>query len=182
MSDFGEIQGSGDGGLGNRPDPYRQYDPASGATMGGPVSGPPPGALAGFWIRFGAAILDGILLGIIGGVLTFPFGDSSSSSSLLQGIIAVVYFTFLHSTKAGQTVGMRVCGLRIVDAATGGQVEPSKAIGRWLMSYVSAIPIGLGYLWMLWDDKNQTWHDKVASTLVVYSRVVPAPTTSLTER
>jgi len=25
----------------------------------------------------------------------------------------------------------------------------------------------LGYLWMLWDDKQQTWHDKVVGSIVV---------------
>lgn len=179
MSDFGEIQDSGDGGFSRRPDQYQQYDP-SGDMTGASAGGPPPGALAGFWIRLAATLLDGILLGILGGVLTFPVGDAGST--VLQAAVAAVYFVFLHSTKAGQTPGMRVCGIRLVDESSGGQVEPGKAFLRWVMSYVSAIPLALGYLWMLWDPKSQTWHDKVASTLVVYSKMVPAPTTSLVER
>lgn len=185
MSDYGEIQGGGDGGddggFGNRPDPYQQQPAQYGQQYGVPsAGGPPPGALAGFWIRFGAAFLDGILLGVVAGILTAPLGDGSRA--LVQGLLAGAYFTFLHSTKAGQTLGMRLCGLRVVDVDTGGQVDPGRAAGRWLMSYVSGLAIGIGYLWMLWDSKNQTWHDKVANTLVVRSAVVPAPTTSLTER
>jgi uncharacterized RDD family membrane protein YckC len=42
-----------------------------------------------------------------------------------------------------------------------------RAIGRWCVRFVSAAPIFLGYLWMLWDDDKQTWHDKVVRSRVV---------------
>ena len=32
----------------------------------------------------------------------------------------------------------------------------------------------LGYLWMLWDDKKQTWHDKVVGSSVVRALTEPA--------
>ncbi len=32
---------------------------------------------------------------------------------------------------------------------------------------MSAIVLLLGYLWMLWDKENQTWHDKMATSVVV---------------
>ena len=32
---------------------------------------------------------------------------------------------------------------------------------------VSAIPLFLGYFWMLWDKEKQCWHDKIASDVVV---------------
>jgi uncharacterized RDD family membrane protein YckC len=35
------------------------------------------------------------------------------------------------------------------------------------MSYVSQLALLLGYLWMLWDPNKQTWHDKVAQSVVV---------------
>jgi uncharacterized RDD family membrane protein YckC len=35
------------------------------------------------------------------------------------------------------------------------------------VQYFSAIPLYLGFLWMLWDNKKQTWHDKAAGTVVV---------------
>jgi hypothetical protein len=25
----------------------------------------------------------------------------------------------------------------------------------------------LGYLWMLWDDQKQTWHDKIVDSAVI---------------
>lgn len=34
---------------------------------------------------------------------------------------------------------------------------------------ISGICFGLGYLWMLFDQDNQTWHDKILNTVVVQS-------------
>jgi len=43
-----------------------------------------------------------------------------------------------------------------------------KALGRELFATVFSGQIFcLGYLWMLWDDKQQTWHDKVVGSIVV---------------
>jgi uncharacterized RDD family membrane protein YckC len=156
------------------------YGAPYGTPYGAPQGGPPPGALAGFWIRFGSALIDGILLGVVASVLTF--GGDAGTSTGLQFLLAGAYFIFLHSTKAGQSLGQRVCGIRLVDAKAGAQVTPASAAVRFLMSYVSGFALLLGYLWMLWDPMKQTWHDKVAGTLVVYSRVVPPPSTSLLER
>jgi uncharacterized RDD family membrane protein YckC len=35
------------------------------------------------------------------------------------------------------------------------------------MKYVDSLPIYLGFFWMLWDREKQTWHDKVAGSVVV---------------
>ena len=87
-----------------------------------------------------------------------------------------MYFTYLHATPAGQTVGNRVVGVRIVDADGGGSIPYSRALIRYLMSIVSGIPLALGYLWMLWDQPlRQTWHDKVASSTVVRASWSPPP-------
>jgi uncharacterized RDD family membrane protein YckC len=55
-----------------------------------------------------------------------------------------------------------------VNAQTGGPPGWGKAIGRQLFAMIiSSYVFYLGYLWMLWDSQNQTWHDKVAGTFVV---------------
>jgi uncharacterized RDD family membrane protein YckC len=38
---------------------------------------------------------------------------------------------------------------------------------RWIVAYISGATIFLGYLWMLWDPRKQTWHDKAAGSFVV---------------
>jgi uncharacterized RDD family membrane protein YckC len=31
------------------------------------------------------------------------------------------------------------------------------------------IPAGLGFLWIVFDEEKQSWHDKVAGTVVVHA-------------
>ncbi|MFC3854060.1 RDD family protein [Salinispirillum marinum] len=40
---------------------------------------------------------------------------------------------------------------------------------QYVRYFVSTIPLLLGFFWMLWDAKNQTWHDKLAGTVVVHT-------------
>jgi uncharacterized RDD family membrane protein YckC len=87
--------------------------------------------------------------------------------------IELAYFTYFHATLAGQSIGNKILGIRVLDADSGGSLPYVRAFVRALMSYVSAIPLLLGYLWMLWDGRRQTWHDKVANSLVVRARDYP---------
>lgn len=137
-----------------------------------PIGRPAPDAFAGFWIRFAAALIDGLLLG----VLTALVQAIVNGGGLLGFVVAGGYFTYFHSTPAGQTVGNRVVGIRIVDSDTGGHLDHVRALLRWLMSYVSGMAIFIGYLWMLWDPYKQTWHDKVAHCYVVRASHHPPPT------
>lgn len=142
-----------------------------------PAAGPPREAFAGFWIRFLGALIDGVILSVVGAVLGAVLPDTQllGPTTVVGLAIGAAYFGYLHSSKAGQTIGQLAVGIRLVNAADGGQVAPGAAILRWAMSYVSGIPLLLGYLWMLWDPQRQTWHDKVASTYVVKASHYPAP-------
>jgi uncharacterized RDD family membrane protein YckC len=65
-------------------------------------------------------------------------------------------------------VGKRVLGIRVLDFQGGtGSIGYGRAVVRNLVKYISAIPLLLGYLWMLWDREKQCWHDKAASSVVV---------------
>ena len=63
---------------------------------------------------------------------------------------------------------MRVrLGVLVLDENDGSYIGTKRAVYRGLMSYVSQLVLLLGYLSMLWDPKKQTWHDKVAKSVVV---------------
>ena len=127
-------------------------------------AGGPSGPRAGFWRRFAAAFVDGILLGIVSGVLTAAAGNGGRGIGVL---IAAVYFTYFEGSASGQTVGKRALGIRVIDFGGGGSIGYGRAFIRWIGRYVSAIVILLGYFWMLWDKEKQTWHDKFANAVVV---------------
>ena len=87
---------------------------------------------------------------------------------VLALLLFIVFFYFGHlEGRRGGTPGKRIAKLKVVDATTGAPIGMGRAIGRWIMRFASAIPVFLGYFWMLWDDDNQTWHDKVVRSRVV---------------
>jgi uncharacterized RDD family membrane protein YckC len=65
---------------------------------------------------------------------------------------------------------MRILGIRIA-RIDGRRFTTRDAAVRHLLGYpVSMSAFFLGFLWMLWDPRQQGWHDKIARTLVVVSR------------
>ena len=67
-------------------------------------------------------------------------------------------------------LGQRAGALRVADVRTGRPIGGWRAFERHLAKLLSLIPLGLGFLWMLWDPRRQTWHDKIAGTVVVRHR------------
>jgi len=59
--------------------------------------------------------------------------------------------------------------LRVVDEHTGGTLSIGKAIGRYFAYILSALPVLLGFFWIVFSDKKQAWHDILAGTVVVRS-------------
>jgi uncharacterized RDD family membrane protein YckC len=157
---------------------------------------PTPGdrQLAGFWARFAALIIDGLITAVflVPGYIylltgptkidncpdtsefdpdqlcTVPTGGTWTVAIVLflLGFAAtLVYWGKLEGNS--QTVGKRAMGLRVVDVNTGAQIGTGRAIGRYFARILSQFLCFLGYFWMLWDDKSQCWHDKIVSDVVV---------------
>lgn len=151
------------------------------------------GQYAGFWARFGARLLDGLIIiaialipAIIVGIVAFQavypddqwyVTQQQEDDAFMAGfwaawgvymVVAVVYVVI--GWAYGGTWGMRALGLRLVRVSTSDKPGFGPAIGRYLVSIVSAWVLYLGFLWMLWDDAKQTWHDKAAGTVVIYER------------
>jgi uncharacterized RDD family membrane protein YckC len=127
---------------------------------------------AGFWIRFGSLLIDSVLVGVVSQVATSIGFAVSSGLGVLMWIASfaagVAYYASLEGGATGQTLGKRVCNIRVVDADTlQPGVGVGRGIGRYFARWLSGIAIGLGYFWMLWDDRNQTWHDKLTNVVVV---------------
>jgi len=124
---------------------------------------------SGFWRRFAAALIDGLVLGVVSAILCAILGTNGGEG--LGLVISLGYYTYFHG-KTGQTPGDAVMSIRVVDFrdGTGAPIGYGRALGRALMSIVSAVVLLIGYLWMLWDDEKQTWHDKVVGSVVVPAR------------
>jgi uncharacterized RDD family membrane protein YckC len=150
---------------------------------------------AGFGSRLGGHLLDSLLYGLLFLAIAIPaflliafaFDDCISvgdevcavgevnGGSLAGGIVLLIvgfllvvalYIRALGTT--GQTWGRKLAGVKVVGEMTGQPIGVGKALGRQLFAnFISGQIFSLGYLWMLWDDKKQTWHDKVVGSIVI---------------
>jgi uncharacterized RDD family membrane protein YckC len=131
----------------------------------------PSGPRSGFWRRFAAAFVDGLLLGILNGILMAMLGRNAGNG--VSTLIGLAYFTYFEGGASGQTLGKKLLGIRVIDLRTGGSIGYGRAFIRYVGRFVSAIVLLLGYLWMLWDKEKQTWHDKFAGSVVVPEAAYP---------
>jgi hypothetical protein len=79
-----------------------------------------------------------------------------------------------RSSSAGQSIGNKILGIRVLDADSGRSLPVARAFVRALMSNLSALPCFLGFFWVLWGPRKRTWHDIVADSLVVRASVYPS--------
>ena len=80
----------------------------------------------------------------------------------------VIFFNYIHFyMRRGQSFGKRFIGIRVV-RTDGAPIDYQTAVLRHIVGYPLAVLLfGLGIVWMLWDRKQQGWHDKLARTVVV---------------
>jgi uncharacterized RDD family membrane protein YckC len=118
---------------------------------------------AGFWVRFGAPLVDGVLVGIVSVVLDRALKTAGPGIGLL---LTIAYYVCCEGGERGQTIGKAALAVQI-RSTSGGPLGYGRALLRCVAHIISTIPLLLGYFWMLWDPNKQTWHDKIAGSVVV---------------
>ncbi len=141
---------------------------------------------SGFWRRFAANFLDGIILGIayklVNAVL---LAIASLTGKAYLGfsdwmLCTIIFWAYMMWFKGygGATPGYHVFGIRVI-SINGAQVGIRQIIVRVISSFFSAIPFGLGYIWIAFDANRQAWHDKIAGTYVIRAEAKPVRTIRL---
>lgn len=126
---------------------------------------------ASFGARFAAFFIDTVILGILNSIIVLvaqSLGDSITTIvSLLTTLIGWGYFIYLDVTQ-GATLGKKAMHLRVQKTDTGENLNYVEAFLREVVGRIlSSVVLFLGYFWMLWDKNKQTWHDKIANSIVV---------------
>lgn len=141
---------------------------------------------AGFWIRVGAKIIDGIILWLVntifsliaGFVMTMIFWGSAETESLHPGVfifyglmyILQISFNAAYSTyfvgKFAATPGKMACGIKII-TADGGKATYLRAFARHFAEFLSGIILGIGYLMVAFDREKRALHDHICNTRVI---------------
>lgn len=125
--------------------------------------------------RFGAILYDAILLFALYVITTLVFvglhhGEAVEPQTLSLQLtllaVAIAYFVGYWSWK-GRTLGMQSWGLQL-ETSDGGQPSLAQAALRFVAALLSWAPVGLGFLWQLWDKDSLTWHDRLSGTHIVH--------------
>jgi uncharacterized RDD family membrane protein YckC len=88
----------------------------------------------------------------------------------------LIVFFWLHYAA---TPGKILADCKIVDATSGKPIGFMQAIIRYLAYIISILPLGLGFLWIIWDHRKQAWHDKIANTVVIMHDEADVPLAKL---
>ena len=147
---------------------------------------------AGFWLRFVAVLIDGIIIGAVTWPVVAILGLGAASSvenmesmdeaqamsmagsMMAMGfafqfsffVIQTLYFTLMESSSKQATVGKMVLGLKVTDV-NGNKLDFVKALIRNVCKLISGFILCIGYIMAGFTEKKQALHDMIASTLVL---------------
>ena len=136
---------------------------------------------AGFWRRFAAAMIDGIVVNIVTIILAFIIGfiigavtgggagaqNVALAVGYLVGIlVGWIYYAGMESSSNQVTLGKKLLGLYVTDLE-GRSISFLRATGRHFGKIVSLLILFIGYLMIAFTDKKQGLHDQMAGCLVV---------------
>jgi uncharacterized RDD family membrane protein YckC len=134
--------------------------------------------------RLGAMFYDFLLFGsailVVGFISMLAITSLTGIENVAPGsIFAKLFFIYLlflgylffgwFWTHGGQTLGMRAWRLEVM-TLDGHSINWVQALFRYIYSIISWVPLGAGYLWMLFDKNKLTFHDRISQTVIVYKR------------
>lgn len=135
---------------------------------------------AGFWIRFAAKLLDGLILGIpfmivFVAIGAFSINQSAPPQFSLLPFLIQVGFIFVRMSydvffngKYGATPGKMICKLKIV-TSEGQKISYGRAVGRFFGEMLSGIACYIGYIIAGFDNpQKRALHDHICNTRVIY--------------
>ena len=154
-----------------------------------PLPGAHPNHPAGFFSRSVAFIIDLVILsvaqlvgsaliqvllrffkltGLVANLKTILESSAFQlgSGAVLITLLVIGYYTFFW-TLVGFTPGKAILGLKVV-RSNGENLSFGRSLVRFFSYWISAIPLFLGFFWVLWDSNRRSWHDKIAGSQVVY--------------
>ncbi len=150
---------------------------------------------AGFWLRFVALFIDGIILGVVGQIVgslvqAVVFPDSLSRLTqmrenpeavdpamvafifqmmgvmLLVGTVLGILYDVIFIRRFAATPGKMVVGVRI-ERADGSPLSVGRILGRYFGRMLSGFVMCVGYLMAAFDDQKRALHDYLCDTRVV---------------
>jgi uncharacterized RDD family membrane protein YckC len=149
----------------------------------------------GFWMRFLAVIIDGIIIGVVSAIIRIPLGlaglgvglglgrnpDPNQVLAALPAIMSLIGLSFAIQmalslayevyflTTKGATPGKMALGLKVT-RADGGPISVGLAVGRYFAKILSGLTLWIGFIIAGFDREKRSLHDHICGTRVIYTR------------
>ena len=139
---------------------------------------------AGFWLRFCAVFIDGLILGIPLAILQIMLEQinegrganprvSDESLALFMAVVQVLtywlYFALMESSAKQATLGKLAVGIKVI-TSDGARLSFARATGRHFAKFLSMLILYIGFVMAAFTRRKQALHDLIADTLVVKRR------------
>ena len=125
-------------------------------------------AVARMYMFTGMGNMYGFGYGFNMGGNSFGTVGAVVSAFVVTAVFCVYFLVQVYFFTKSKTIGKAVLGLQVISSVDGKPVGVWKMLLREVFAKkASAVIFGLGYIWILIDDKNRGWHDKIVETYVV---------------
>lgn len=122
---------------------------------------------AGLWLRFGAIIIDAIVILIIDEFVSKAvFFLNIDDRGITSVVIMCFYFILFEASSTQGTIGKKIYGLKVVDYDCN-KLRVSHALWRNFAKIISVATIGIGFVISGITSKKQALHDYISKTLVI---------------
>ncbi len=134
----------------------------------GLIADPASGRMAGLFQRFVANVIDTALGWVALVVLIVVASGAGDAGPILALVLAIGWIVlWVVLMNQGTTLGKLLLGLRVQRTDGSNPGFWTMLLREWIGKFISYVFFGLGYWWAIWDKDRQTWHDKIAGTVVV---------------
>ena len=127
-----------------------------------------------------AALEDRIMAALVDGALSFagflifvfvfssctahpPTGRTAMAAAFLAFVVTFVAYQWLFFRFGESTPGMMYAGIALCTLDDDNPTRPAmqRRVGTLLLS---ALPLGMGLLWAVFDEDHLGWHDRISGT------------------
>lgn len=125
---------------------------------------------AGLFIRLAAIFYDGLLLISVLFLATWiflQFANAEENKLIFQIYLLTICFLYFawHWLHGGQTLGMKTWRLQL-ESINGDKVTWLQALIRFVVSLVSWMIVGVGFLRLVADKEKRSWQDEASKTQI----------------
>lgn len=125
---------------------------------------------AGFWIRLGALLLDGLIIGVPAGIIALIVGFNRGQQDTFIDLIELAYAIFIPLSWSGYTIGKRICGIRVakIDGRElrFGTMVLRQLVGSLIHIFTLGIAVIVSAFMVGMREDKRAIHDFISGTYV----------------